>query len=221
MFIVENDIKNELKLLNIATERRKLGERCLYDYLMALRKQARKEGIVNAWCFENASQMIKDNNVDRIGKIQQNSTGQCIWEGMWLSCAKEVLAQNNIEYENFASAIKNALILGRRKETNILLYGPADCGKTFLLKSVCKILPNVFLNPAVSTFGWIGVENSNLIFLNDLIWKPPGSKHGNIDWEDLLNMLEGLLVTLPAPMKSCSKHIELTKNHAYFCNKYR
>ena len=181
MFIAENDIKNELQLLNIATERRNLGDRCLYDYLMELQKRAREELMVDAWCFENASQMIKDNNVDCIGKIQQNSTGQCICERMWLSSAKEVLAQNNIEYENFASAIKNALILGRRKETNILLYGPADCGKTFLLKSVCKILPNVFLNPAVSTFGWIGVENSNLIFLNDLIWKPPGSKHGNID----------------------------------------
>ena len=159
MFIAENDIKNELQLLNIATKRRNLGERCLYDYLMALRKQAREELIVDAWRFENASQTIKDNNVDRIGKIQQHSTGQCICEGMRLSSAKEVLTQNNIKYENFASAIKNSLILGRRKETNILLYGPADCGKTFLLKPVCKILPNVFLNPGSSTFGWMGVEN--------------------------------------------------------------
>ena len=78
MFIAENDIKNELQLLNIATERRNLGDRCLYDYLMELQKQAREELIVDAWCFENASQMIKDNNVNRIGKIQQNSTGQCI-----------------------------------------------------------------------------------------------------------------------------------------------
>ena len=49
--------------------------------------------------------MIKDNNVDRIGKIQQHPTGQRICEGMWLSSA-EVLAQNNIQYENFASTIK-------------------------------------------------------------------------------------------------------------------
>ena len=82
---------------------------------MALQKHVCKELIVDAWRFENASQTIKDNNVDRIGKIQQHSTGQCICEGMWLSSAKEVLAQNNIEYENFASSIKNALILGRRK----------------------------------------------------------------------------------------------------------
>ena len=195
--------KNELQLLNIAIKQRNLRDRCLYEYLMALRKLAHEELVVDASHFENANQMIKDKSVDRIGKIQQHSTSQCICEGMWLSSAKEVLAQNNIEYENFASAIKNALILDRRTETNILFYGPADCGKTFLLKPVCKILPNVFLNPASSTFGWMGVENSNLIFLNELRWKPPGSNHCNIEWQDLLNMLEGLLVTLPAPMNSC------------------
>ena len=56
----------------------------------------------------------------------------------------------------------------------------------------------------------MGAENSNLIFLNDLRWKPPGSKHDNIEWQDLLNMLERLLVTLPASMNSYSKHIEFT-----------
>ena len=94
-----------------------IGDRCLHDYLMAWRKQARERLIVDAWRFEKASQTIKDSNVNRIGKIQQHSTSQCICEGMWLSSAKEVLAQNNIEYENFASAIKNVLILGRKKET--------------------------------------------------------------------------------------------------------
>ena len=143
----------------------------------------------------------------------EQSTGHCTCEGTWLSSAKEVLTQNNIEYENFGSAIKIALILGRRKET--FLYGPADCAKTFLLKPVWKILPNPFLNPASSTFGWMGMENSNLIFLNDLRWKPPGSKRGNIEWQDL-NMLEGLPVTLPAPMNSCSKNIELTKTMPIF-----
>ena len=59
-------------------------------------------------------------------------------------------------------------------------------------------------------------KNSNLIFLNDLRWKPPGSKCGNIEWQDLLNMLEGLPVTLPAPMNSCSKHIKLTETMPIF-----
>ena len=53
---VENDIKNELQLLNIAGVQRNLGDRYLYDYLMALRKQACEELVVDAWHFENANQ---------------------------------------------------------------------------------------------------------------------------------------------------------------------
>lgn len=71
----------------------------------------------DTWRFEKASQTTKGSNVDRIGEIQQHSTSQCICKGMWLSSAKEILAQNNIEYGNFASAIKKVLILGRKKET--------------------------------------------------------------------------------------------------------
>ena len=31
MFIIEDDIKNELQLLNIAAEQRNIDDRCLYD----------------------------------------------------------------------------------------------------------------------------------------------------------------------------------------------
>lgn len=33
MFIVEDDIKNELQLLNIAAEQRNIDDRCLYDMM--------------------------------------------------------------------------------------------------------------------------------------------------------------------------------------------
>ena len=59
MFIVENDIKNELQLLNIVTERRNLGDRCLYDYLMTMRKQAREELIVDAWYLLSLKTQVK------------------------------------------------------------------------------------------------------------------------------------------------------------------
>ena len=62
----------------------------------------------------------------------------------------------------------------------------------------------------------MGVKNSNVIFLNDVRRKLPGNKRGNIDWQDLLNMFEGLPVTFPAPINSCSKHIELTKTMPIF-----
>ena len=50
MFIVEDDIKNELQLLNIATEQRNIDDRCLYDMtkigarkmLSALKRQVKR-----------------------------------------------------------------------------------------------------------------------------------------------------------------------------------
>ena len=92
-----------------------------------------------------------------------------------------------------------------------MLHGPADCGKTFLLKPVCSLFPNVFMNPASSSFGWMGVEKSNLIFLNDLRWALRGIQDGNIDWQVFLNLLEGHTVSLPAPMNTNFFHIKVTK----------
>ena len=91
-----------------------------------------------------------------------------------------------------------------------MLHGPADCGKTFLLKPVCSLFPNVFMNPANSSFGWMGVEKSNLIFLNDLRWALRGIQDGNIDWQVFLNLL-GHTVSLPAPMNTNFFHIKVTK----------
>ena len=108
-----------------------------------------------------------------------------------------------------------ALETGREKNNNILIHGPADCGKTFILSPICDLLPEVFLNPANSTFGWLGVENANLIFLNDLRWAPR-SKGGNIDWAPFLNLLEGQTVTLPAPMNSCAEHIKVVQRMPIF-----
>ena len=93
-----------------------------------------------------------------------------------------------------------------------MLVGPASCGKTFLLKPLLDLIPNVFQNPPGSTFGWMGAEKANLIFLNDLRWKPPGGTTGsNIHWHTFLNLLEGLDVSLPAAMNVQSQHVHIKK----------
>ena len=59
MFVIENQVKTELQLMVLATERRDLGDRLLYDYLISLRRAARLELLQDAWNFENA----KTNNI--------------------------------------------------------------------------------------------------------------------------------------------------------------
>ena len=45
------------------------------------------------------------------------------------------------------------------------MYGPANCGKTFLLNPL-NIVYTTFSNPATTTFAWVGAENADVIFLN-------------------------------------------------------
>ena len=66
-----------------------------------------------------------------------------------------------------------------------MIVGPANCGKTFLLQPLSTLF-NVFCNPATTSYAWLGVENSEVIILNDFRW----SKE-IISWSELFLLLEG------------------------------
>ena len=61
----------------------------------------------------------------------------CVCNGEWQEREREreraieTLSNNNINIENFKPAIRQALQMGHRKRSNIMLIGPANCGKTF------------------------------------------------------------------------------------------
>ena len=63
---------------------------------------------------------------------------------------------------------------------------PIICGKTFPLNPLTHIY-NTF-------FAWLGAEAAEVLFLNDFRWSP-----NIIPWHDLLLLLEGHEVHLPAP----------------------
>ena len=147
------------------------------------------ELIKNAWWFENAKQHITNENVNEV--LEQNSELQCHCNGQCFLFTQEILAKIEIDDKTFANDLKPFQEKGRQKDLNIMLHGPADCGKLCLLKPVCNLFPNVFMDPTSSTFVWMGVEKSNLIFLNDLRWAPRGIQGENIDWQVFLNLLKG------------------------------
>ena len=95
---------------------------------------------------------------------------------------------------------------GRGKYRNVLIVGPANCGKTFMLKPIKSIF-ETFVNPATSTFAWVGVEKVEVIFLNDFRWSAQ-----LIPWHDMLLILEGESVHLPAPKTHFVQDILLEKN---------
>ena len=103
--------------------------------------------------------------------MQEAREHPCVCEhhGQWMAMAKDVLINNYIGEDIFAKAIMELLQQGRGKHRNILLTGPANCGKTFLLGPVTKIF-KCFQNPAASSFAWLGAEEAEVILLNDFRW---------------------------------------------------
>lgn len=96
-----------------------------------------------------------------------------------------------------------------------MLTGPANCGKTFLLNPLNKVY-HTFTNPASTSFAWVGAENAEIIFLNDFRWSPQ-----IIAWHDLLLLLEGQQVNLPAPKSHFAKDVTFKGDTPIFCTTKR
>ena len=61
--------------------------------------------------------------------------------------------------------MRNALIKGTQKN-NILIVGPTNCGKAFLLNPL-ELIFNAFVNPATTKYSWTNLENKEVAFVND------------------------------------------------------
>ena len=114
--------------------------------------------------------------------------------------------------QHFANCVYDLLECGRQKHKNVLLCGESNCAKTFLLDPLELVFKNTFHTPPSSTFGWLGVQDAQVIFLNDYRWKPLDKK-GDISFETFHLLLEGANTKLPAPMNSCAEHIYLPKTN--------
>ena len=82
--------------------------------------------------------------------------------------------------------VRNLLEKGRRKYRNVLLKGGTNCGKTFLLNPLIVIY-RAFCNPANCSLAWVGVEDSEVVFLNDFKWSP-----AVLPWHDMLLLLKDI-----------------------------
>ena len=61
----------------------------------------------------------------------------------------------------FAAAIRELLEKGRGKYRNVMIVGPADCGKTFILNPLNELF-QTFTNPATTSYAWVGSENAEV-----------------------------------------------------------
>ena len=170
------------------------------------------EVLRTAWEMEEAKAAQERAAKSRLQILQEARGEPCKGKqaSRWHASATELLEHNGISCKSFARAVKELLCKGRGKYRNIMLTGPANCGKTFLLNPLNSIF-QTFTNPATTSFAWIAAEEAEVIFVNDFRWSPQV-----IPWHDLLLLLEGQLVHLPAPKSHFAKDMVFDRDTLIF-----
>ena len=218
MIIRERNIRSELELFATAEELRKSDDGQMALLLMRIGEKRRKELLADAWRLADAQRQIRLRSTSRkellVAHHSTPSNCVCPSFAMWFTLAIDLCVKNSIKWEEVGSALYDCIVGGRKKHKNILIAGQADCGKTFLLEPLKLVFEHILNSPPSSVFGWLGVEKAQIIYLNDFRWiNPVTNKQGIITWDAFLRLLDGTSCTLPAPMNSHNKHIEISNEN--------
>lgn len=210
---VEKNIETRLQLVALASEQKRAGKTDLAEFIANRGAKAVEEALSIGWEMENAEFDLARSKLTRVEILYREIGSPCVegCQGKWLEMAEQVLQRNDISRNEFSDAVRNLLQQGRGKYRNVFLKGPANCGKTFLLNPLNTVF-KTFTNPATTTFAWLGAETAEVVFLNDFRWCSQ-----IIPWHDLLLLLEGQRVHLPAPKTHFCKDIEFTSDTPIFC----
>lgn len=208
-------IKTKKDLLHLCQKQKSDGKRDLVIYVLNNIDKCVKM-IDTTWEMEGAEVDVQRSKRTRIEILQETLQATCNDSSCnWLQMAKETLSRNGVNLAEFSHAIKDALTNGRGKKRNIMIIGPANCGKTFIFQPLRNIYKS-FVNSATGSFAWVGVEDAEIIYLNDFRWNEK-----IIQWQDFLRLLEGDSVHFPAPKTHYSKDILLTADTPIFATSIR
>lgn len=189
------------------------GNTALAEFIANKGENAVDDALAVAKEFEEAEKKVLRMQKTRVDLLKEaKEKEKCVdgCDGKWLTAAVQLLESHSIPLKSFCDAVYIALLNGRGKYQNIYIYGPANCGKTFILAPL-KTIYNAFCNPATGTFAWMGADEAEIIYLNDFRWSPTV-----IAWADLLQALEGDVVHLPAPKNFCRRDLELSADTPFF-----
>lgn len=210
--IVAKKIKSRTELLALARNQKKEGKTDIAEFIVNRGAKVVAEILDTAWEMETSNIDLERARKTRLDLLADARQGECVenCDGQWLSCAREVLRRNGIDERYFTQSVYELLEKGRGKFRNIMIVGVANCGKTFILNPL-NVIYNTFSNPASTSFAWVGAEKAEIIFLNDFRWS-----QAIIPWHDLLLLLEGQLVHLPAPKSHYAKDIVFNQDTPIF-----
>ena len=208
--IVSHNIRDEDSLLALAVKQAKEGLMELKKFIADTPERVYNEIISKTWKMQQAEEKMARKQQSRMERLAQYFSKACPPGCRWLVLAEDVLKKNHINKEHFSEALKDLLENGRGKNRNILLTGPSNCGKTFLLAPI-EMIYDTFSNPGTCKYAFVGCEGKEVFFLNDLRWN-----QDMIAWQELLNLLEGATVRLPAPKNIYAQDIVISTDVPIF-----
>ena len=211
--VVAKRIKNRLQLLVLANQQKQDGKEDLAQFIANRGSKVVEDAIRVGWELEEAEEKLKRSKLTRLEILEQALENCCVenCNGQWLEMAENLIHRNGIDLLVFTTACRMLLEKGRGKYRNILLTGPANCGKTFILNPL-NVVYKTFSNPASTSFAWVGAENCEIVFLNDFRWSSQ-----ILAWHDMLLLLEGQTVHLPAPKSHYAQDIVFDSDTPVFC----
>ena len=148
-FILGENVKDPDLLYSIANRRSLDGNNDLAKFCVTQNRKSMDDLFESTRRLVSAKAPEERRGNPRIEVIREALRGECV-EGCnreWIRCALEVFDRNQIHSVAFAEAVRNDLVEGRGKKRNIILLGPANCGKTFLFAPLQHMF-KTFSNPS-------------------------------------------------------------------------
>ena len=147
--IIRKGIKTRTELLAYANQQKSQGKYDIAEFIVNRGPRVVAEVLTTAWEMNTAQEKLDRAQKSRIEILEEASQGECAagCNGQWLTCVTEVLKQNGIRKESFTTAIKDLLQNGRSKFRNVMICGPANSRKIFLLNPLTCVY-KTFCNPA-------------------------------------------------------------------------
>jgi hypothetical protein len=165
------NLKTKLELLSFVEKQSAEGKNDMAEFVMNRSQKNVSEIMETTWAMARAPQDLERSCLKRITILERTVNGECI-EGCretWQAQAEDVLQRNGIDKITFMAAIYTLLKEGRGKYRNLLVTGPSNCGKSFLFKPL-PLIYRAFVNPACNNFAWLGIEEAEVVLLNDFRW---------------------------------------------------
>jgi hypothetical protein len=192
----KENIRDVRQLKLRASDQAKQGDERLAEFCTCHREQELQEYLDNAWSIHEAPQRAAAENLDRLGKLQQASTGPCECRGVLEGSLRFILHHHQEDVTTFCSDVLHLLRVGAARGANLAIVGVPGCGKSTMFESLGKIFELCAKPEIGSTFVLAEVLDAqpDVLLWQEFTWDPKGCS-----FEDLLAVLAGEKVGIRRP----------------------